>query len=280
MSLICPQCGAENRPQAKFCLKCAKQLVALAPSADEQARAARRRKRRRRKEAEARAVEVASESALAMSGGPERVAIRWVAPAALVVAGLAALSIAAILWTRPAAEQAELAKAPPPPAASVAPPTMPAPALAARDAAVATPAPAGSQPDAQAAVLIAGAAASAALSASADTTPVAHKPARPPAAATTAATPPARAASRPGRKTPERVQPATETVQLSVPSTPVAPPSPAAPAAPGTLCGDRAFIARAVCLQSECSKPALRQHPNCVRMREQQEVLRQGSGGG
>ena len=55
MSLICPQCGAENRPHAKFCLKCAKQLVSLNPSADDDARAARRRKRRRRKEAQAKA---------------------------------------------------------------------------------------------------------------------------------------------------------------------------------------------------------------------------------
>ncbi|NZA03119.1 zinc-ribbon domain-containing protein [Ottowia beijingensis] len=32
MALICPKCGAENRDAAKFCLKCAHQLVALGPA--------------------------------------------------------------------------------------------------------------------------------------------------------------------------------------------------------------------------------------------------------
>ena len=99
MSLICPQCGADNRPQAKFCLKCAAQLVALAPTPEEEARAARRRKRRRRKEAEQWAAEAASESAQAMADAEARSRLRWVAPAALVTAGLAALAIAGILWS-------------------------------------------------------------------------------------------------------------------------------------------------------------------------------------
>ncbi len=37
MALTCPHCGAENRDAAKFCLKCARQLVPLGPKADEPA---------------------------------------------------------------------------------------------------------------------------------------------------------------------------------------------------------------------------------------------------
>ncbi len=61
------------------------------------------------------------------------------------------------------------------------------------------------------------------------------------------------------------------------PPQPVASAPAAAPAA-SALCADRRFIAYAVCLQAECDKPSMRQHTQCVRMREQQEALRRGSG--
>ena len=54
MALICPKCGAENRDAAKFCLKCAHQLVALAP-APAPADPPRKRRRKRRPAAEATA---------------------------------------------------------------------------------------------------------------------------------------------------------------------------------------------------------------------------------
>jgi len=33
-------------------------------------------------------------------------------------------------------------------------------------------------------------------------------------------------------------------------------------------------------MQTECNKSGLRQHPQCVRLREQQDAMRQGTGGG
>ena len=48
MSLICPQCGAENRDSAKFCLKCAHQLVPLGAATEPAALEPRKRRRKRR----------------------------------------------------------------------------------------------------------------------------------------------------------------------------------------------------------------------------------------
>ncbi|WP_243457421.1 hypothetical protein [Ottowia testudinis] len=48
--------------------------------------------------------------------------------------------------------------------------------------------------------------------------------------------------------------------------------------APAALCAGQSFIAHALCLQAECNKPAMRQHAQCVGMREQQDALRRGSG--
>ena len=47
MSLICPQCGAENRDSAKFCLKCAHQLVPLGAATEPPAEPRKRRRKRR-----------------------------------------------------------------------------------------------------------------------------------------------------------------------------------------------------------------------------------------
>jgi hypothetical protein len=70
--------------------------------------------------------------------------------------------------------------------------------------------------------------------------------------------------------------PAAPVVEAPAPVAPT--PAPPAPAPAATLCAGQAFIAHAVCLQTECNKPAMRQHTQCVRMREQQEALRRGSG--
>ena len=175
MALICPKCGAENRDAAKFCLKCAHQLVALAPVP---APADPPRKRRRKR--------------------------------------------------RPAAE----ATAAPPVTPAVAPASAPAPA----------PAPA----------------------AMIDTRPAAPKPARPA---------PAPRAPRPD----PAPAPPPAAPQVASPR-PAPPPAPASP--PAGLCADSRFLAHALCLQRECGKPALQQHPQCVRMREQQRAIQQGSGDG
>ncbi|MFT4195404.1 MAG: hypothetical protein QM614_12240, partial [Ottowia sp.] len=55
-------------------------------------------------------------------------------------------------------------------------------------------------------------------------------------------------------------------------------PGPAPPAAPAALCADSQLFAHSVCLQRECGRSGMRQHPQCVRMREQQQALREGSG--
>ncbi|MCZ2292746.1 MAG: hypothetical protein LC125_12440 [Burkholderiales bacterium] len=52
------------------------------------------------------------------------------------------------------------------------------------------------------------------------------------------------------------------------------------PAAPRELCAGSSFLARAVCLQRECRKPGMQQHPQCVQMRELQRSLHNPDGGG
>jgi serine/threonine protein kinase len=46
------------------------------------------------------------------------------------------------------------------------------------------------------------------------------------------------------------------------------------PAGPRARCGDRNFIAMLVCMKRECDDAALRGHPECVKMREQEEAQR------
>ena len=260
MSLICPQCGAENRPHAKFCLKCAKQLVSLNPSADDDARAARRRKRRRRKEAQAKA-------AAALRGASP---MRTMAPGILA----AALLIGVVWWlNRTPAPAADLT---PPATADAAPATTAPPPPAAAPAQPAAAAPTDL-------ITVAPAASAALGDTPADT---AHGATTRPVAASGERTPPRPAPT--ARRTPEPRRAPAGQVDVAAPApapvvatTPAPPPAPVAPAPnTGALCGDRAFISRAVCLQAECAKPAYRQNSQCVRMREQQELLRHGSGGG
>jgi len=51
-------------------------------------------------------------------------------------------------------------------------------------------------------------------------------------------------------------------------------PEPRRDDAPAELCAGRNFLTRLFCLKRECSKPEYRQHPQCVRLREQEEANR------
>jgi hypothetical protein len=59
-------------------------------------------------------------------------------------------------------------------------------------------------------------------------------------------------------------------------ATPAAAATPADPAGPRARCGERNFIAMLVCMKRECDDAALRGHPECVKMREQEEAQRPG----
>jgi hypothetical protein len=39
-------------------------------------------------------------------------------------------------------------------------------------------------------------------------------------------------------------------------------------------CGDRNFLSLLICMKNQCEQPALRNHPECVKMREQEEAQR------
>ncbi len=240
MALICPQCGAENRDAAKFCLKCAHQLVPLPPPP---APAARSRRRRR--------VRLAAPVMEAEEVAPKRVS-------ALVLAVLTVFAIGALWGIAHIAGRAPapLAEAPATHAAAMKaePPALPTP-----------PAPATPEP---AQVLFEPASAPALASEPEVVSDTRPEP------------PPARPA--PVRKTP-RTEPPVEPVTRPTPPAPAVVESPvaAAPAQPpATLCAGTRFVAHALCLQRECDKPGRQQHPQCVRMREQQKALQQGSGDG
>jgi len=54
-------------------------------------------------------------------------------------------------------------------------------------------------------------------------------------------------------------------------------PTPPAPTSadaqgPRARCGDRMLLSLLVCMKRECESPALRSHPECVKMREQEEA--------
>jgi hypothetical protein len=44
-------------------------------------------------------------------------------------------------------------------------------------------------------------------------------------------------------------------------------------AAPGprARCGDRGFLSMLICVKRECEQPSLQGHPECVKLREQEE---------
>jgi hypothetical protein len=50
-----------------------------------------------------------------------------------------------------------------------------------------------------------------------------------------------------------------------------------ADAGPRARCGERNFLSMLVCIKRECEAPSLRNHPECVKMREQEEASQNSS---
>lgn len=244
MARICPACGAENRDAAKFCLKCAQQLVSLRPST-ETPRENSPRKRRKRKKSTA-TPETNSQDLL------------W-----MVLLILALLALSAALWRW--AVLHDTAKPPAAPAQTSLPaPTTHAPESEAlwqalRDLEA--------QAEQQAAQRAAQRAAENAR----------QEEARHQAASATAV----QRTETPARpREPERDTGITVTVE-PLPSVPHLPAAPTPePTQADTLCPGAGVFARARCLQTECNKPTLAQHPECIHMRELQNALQHSAGDG
>lgn len=246
MPLTCSKCGADNRESAKFCLKCAHQLVPLSSTP---ARPAKQRKRRRQR--------LPSMLYMESADNIPRPPWRLIGIAAALLTG-AALWAFLVPHRHTAAVQVSSASV-------TASPQAPAPAMS-------TPA---SQP-------LAVAAAPAAPHTQSPAPPPALADAPPLAAPAPSAVPPkavrapATTRTKPRAPAPAATQPAPAAPQALPPPAPPPPaPAPAAPPSPAPgLCAGSQFIAHAICLQAECNKPDQRQHPQCVRMRERQEALR------
>lgn len=249
MSLTCPQCGADNRDSAKFCLKCAHQLVALdAPQdfADTELSPSKRRRRRSRR----------ARSAPSDTGRTARAAL-W---GLLGMCALVALGAALWLWTVGSNPRPEAAAASATTPESALPPLSPAPESAALAQAADALKTLAAEAEARAAQEAATRAAEASQPRAAPSPrPVANKKADDEVAPAEPAPPPPAPAPEPAPQ-------------------PVAPPPPPTP--PRELCAGTTFLARAACLQSECSQPGLFNHPQCIRMRELQEALRHPDSGG
>ena len=237
--MICSNCGADNRESAKFCAKCAKQLVPLWP-ATVQLDEPTPRKRRRRHADEPPA-----------PAGP-RLGLYLLAGLLLIaVTGWAVYAI-----TSQMSRQRDAQASAPPAMAATEPASAPAPAPT---RATTPPAPSAASAPEPTPV--------AAPSAPAPAHPEPHPRAKPPAKPRQAASAPAPVAPQPAAPEP------------AAPPPPAPAPAPAsAPAPVAALCADSSLFAHALCLQRECSRPGMRQHPQCVRMREQQQALREGSG--
>lgn len=245
MSRTCPQCGAENRDSAKFCLKCAHQLVALGAVTEPAALESPKRRRKRRPKTPAQAPRT-------------RQMALW---SVVLIVALISMGIFIGRWdARPDAPSPQSTR---PSAPALAAPSTPdaLPNAAPESAALAQVAAALESLQAPATIAPTASAASAAEPAHA---------AKPPARRRTAkasAEPPPPPAAEPV-VTPEPPPPAPA---------PVAAPR---PAPPRELCAGTSFVARGYCMQTECDKPGMGSHPQCVRMREQQDAMRRGSGEG
>lgn len=218
--LICPQCQAPNRANAKFCNQCASLLAPLYAETV----VMDYRPKRRRSSSRARADVSDARPARSKSAS-------W-RPLTLLVL-LAALTGGATTWFFAQRQQNA---------------SPPEPVLAqARTPAPQTPPPAAEAPPAPAAP---------------------PAPSAEPAPAT--ATPPAETPPAP-----------TSTPAPAPAATPRAPrPRSVAPRAPAQVCAKHNFLAYAACMQEQCSRPGMKSHPQCVRIREREQALRQGSGGG
>ncbi|CAM5786563.1 hypothetical protein OPEN69S_01809 [Ottowia pentelensis] len=244
MSRICPQCGAENRDSAKFCLKCAHQMVPLSAATEPAALEAPKRRRKRRPKAQPEA--------------PRR--RRMLLGAVVGVAVLAGLLLALGPWGTRADAPAPVAPPPALAAAQAAPPAPTAELVPAPESAALAQAAADLEP-----------LQSPAAQPAASATPVAD--------AAPAAKPAAR--RRPAKASPEPAPPPAPVVAQQAPEPPAPVPVLAPrPAPPRELCADKSFVARGYCMQTECSKPGMGSHPQCARMHEQQDAMRRGSGEG
>ncbi len=248
--MICPKCGAENRESAKFCLKCAHQLVALWE--DTVQAEPRKRKRRKRRP---------DESAQAPRAG---VAAR-IGPRTLIFAALLLAVVAAAVWRSGTVEPEHLAAAP-----SAATPAAPAPTTAPM------------QPPALPTAPVQAVAKAADPPPARTPEPALSPPAAPVAKAQAPhAEPAARSKPKPARAAAPKTAPPVSAPAAPPPEPVAAAPAPApasAPSAPKALCEGSRFIALEICLQRECSQPGARQNPQCVRMRERQQALSAGSG--
>ena len=254
MSRICPQCGAENRDSAKFCLKCAHQMVPLSAMTEPAALEPRKRRRKHRPKAQPEAPR----------------GRRVLLGAAVLIAVLAGLGLCLRPWGGRADPSAPAATPAPALAAAQAMPSASAPELAPapESAALAQAAAALEQLQTQSSAMsVASSASSAHAAGTADAVPTAKPPPR----------------RRPAKASPEPA-PAPPPAPVVVQQAPE-PPAPAPvlaprPAPPRELCADKSFVAKGYCMQTECDKPGMGSHPQCVRMREQQDAMRHGSGEG
>jgi hypothetical protein len=99
-------------------------------------------------------------------------------------------------------------------------------------------------------------------------------PARPPRAASAAAIP-AASAARGAEVSPALPRTTADAARAASAPAPRADSAPAPMldnAGPRARCGERNFLALLVCMKRECDNPALRSHPECVKMREQEEA--------
>jgi len=278
--MICPNCGAENRQAAKFCTKCARQLVELWPATvqleESFARLHPHKKRRKSKSGAGSAWRIAL---FVLAGLVLATFIGWtvylkMAPQPQSTGGdpQAAAASAPDQTTAPAGEAS--AAVPQTPAESAVPangagvaPAMPA--ASASDAPASVPEAAAQSPPATSPAPVAGAL----FVIDDDPAPNSQpqnknkKPASP---------------RTPVRPAPiAQQQPAPAAPPPAPASAPAPAPPPASrPAAQTALCQGEVFIALAVCLQRECSRPGMSANPQCVRMREQQQGMRQSSGDG
>ena len=163
--------------------------------------------------------------------------------------------------------------------------TRPGPQPAAPTEAAATSAvPAIPAPSAAAATPGARAEAPAAVEAAANETILSVLPARGPAvrpagaASAPTARPGAAAVARPADAAPAIGLPAAVAARPRIPAEAAATapvPRLSANAGPRERCGDRVFLSLLICIKRECDQPALQSHPECVKMREQEEVQRE-----
>ena len=261
MPLTCDHCGAENRESAKFCRQCAGQLVPLsAPTQPLELEAPMPRRRRhsgRRRSHSARPplARIAGTTLVGLAALLVFVSLGWSGrtpdagstPAETAAADASPRDGSApdkVSLTTPAPESAAVARA----AEAVG-------ALQAPDAAAALAESVG------ASAIVA--AAAAAATAAADTTTT-KRPAQAP---------------RKARAAPPQA-PASEQVAATVAADAAVPVRAVAAEPPVVLCQGSRFLAHAMCMQNECSKPGLRQHPQCQRMRELQDSLHQPDQGG